>query len=58
MNFDNILDDEAKENLNMVNRMKNYKDPLLEEFDKQNANHSEESGDEEESSSGDEEEQI
>ena len=30
-----LLDEQGKENMNLVNRMKEYKDPLLEAFDEE-----------------------
>ena len=30
-----LLDDQGKENMNLVNRMKEYKDPLLDAFDEE-----------------------
>jgi hypothetical protein len=38
MDKEQILEDQGKENLDLVNRMRAYKDPLLVEFEKETAN--------------------
>jgi len=54
MNIADILDEQGKENQNLVNKMKAYQDPLLKAFDEQAKNSSEE----ESSDDSSEEEQV
>ena len=61
MNAAWLLDEQGKENVDLVNRMRNYKDPLLEEFDNEleKEEPEEESGDsDDESSSGSESDEV
>lgn len=56
MDVQHILDEQGKENINLANKMRTYKDPLLEDFDKkQNESSDDDESGEDESS---EEEQV